>query len=83
MSKAKLPICEIIWRDAYGEAEWHFWDDEEHSVVVSTIGYFLSQDKDYVYLATSVADTRKVANTMNIPRGCIISTRQFRGKKNG
>lgn len=78
--KAKLPIIEVIWRDAYGEADWHIWDDEEHCVIVNTVGYFIGEDNNYIYLASTAADSHKVANTMNIPKGCVISSRLFRGK---
>ena len=79
--KAKLPIVEVLWRDAYGEADWHLWDDDKHFIIVNTIGYFIGEDNNYVYLASTATNSKKVANTMNIPKGCVISTRQFRGKR--
>ena len=79
---SKQPICEIIWRDAYGNAEWHFLGEDDEPVIAHSAGYIVSENKHYYHLTTTfVAETGKMCNTISIPKGCVISIKYYRGKK--
>ena len=78
---SKQPICEVIWRDAYGTADWHLPGEDDEPIISQTAGYLLDEDKHYYHLVTTfVASTGKLANTISIPKGCVISIKYFRGK---
>ena len=80
---SKQPIVDIVWRDAYGTADWHLvGDDDDEPVIVHSVGYLVDEDKHYYHLtATFVAETGKMCNTISIPKGCVMSIKYFRGKK--
>lgn len=78
---SKQPIVELIWRDAYGDADWHHVDEKDIPIIVNSAGYLIGEDKNYYHLAVNIVHiTEKVANTVSIPKGCVVSIKYFRGK---
>jgi len=82
----KLKRVEVDWIDAH---VWSGWRDEEEAKEVMpaqthTIGYLLTQNRQYVKLTSGYSETNELYDSIHvIPKGWVTEIRELEGRCRG
>ena len=80
---SKYPrALEVVWLDAFSRRGWKDWDSLIKSEMrIRTVGFFLSDNNDYVHLAVSIHpiedDKNDFSDYWGIPIGMIQNIREL------
>jgi len=74
---------EILWKDTYNYMGW--WDEEDiddrtYEADVTTIGYFLKENRGYIIIVSAIQhnnDFKPYRNPVWIPKGFISKIREL------
>jgi len=64
---------EVTWRDSFAGCGWFADFDELGTTVVTTIGYFISEDKTDIRLCRGISENGQYEGPFLIPRLAAIS----------
>ena len=63
----------IKWVDPTTSAGWFELEDLEHLDIVGTVGYFVKEDENTLWCATTYhSGTKSFADQLIFPKGCIL-----------
>jgi hypothetical protein len=78
-------LIEIDWLDAFSNSGWQSEEEARKrpfDVACRTIGYFLQQDKDFIWVSHSIGWSKGAKrDVMLIPIGCIQKIRPIQVKR--
>ena len=74
---------EIQWNDTFSNEGW--WTKkglelmrQNMDYLITTVGYYVSEDKMFITLAMSIAPTKASYGMLkHIPKGCIVKIKKF------
>lgn len=79
-NKPSFPeVVQIVWRDSYGvEDEWHDISYKPETRVLSTCGYKVAEDDEYIVIATTYDSTAETFGTaIAVLKVCILSSKTY------
>ena len=71
MEKKSPKLYKIDWIDAFAEGGWKKLADLPKQIKpmsITTVGWFIHEDKDYLVFAQNISNDEKYADTMSIPK---------------
>lgn len=72
-NRKKGDICLIKWQDPTTSAGWFDSDELEHLDVVETVGCFVKENENTIWLATTWhVGNKEFADQLIFPKGCIL-----------
>lgn len=74
-------LFQVTWNDAAARGQWKSLDDTifNEGIEIVSVGYKISENRKNVTLAQSLSKGRGYADTITIPRGCVVSTKKLSG----
>ena len=74
-----FPLSLAVWVDAVSNQDWAevAVHQGKRPVRCATVGFLLFQDKDCVVLASSLNELQHGADSITIPRACLVSLRRI------
>lgn len=78
MSKTKkrkqvYKLWQIDWKDAKADGGWNQVDKYKTKLlIVHSVGWKLAETKESVLLAQQMSESGQAADTINIPKSCIV-----------
>lgn len=79
MPKAKYPLVEVLWHDAWSQGGWQTTDPQKNEPAPClSVGYMIAKTKSGVTLAGSLDDGANVGVIQFRPSGMIKSIKVLR-----
>ena len=77
---AKMPeVIQVVWKDSYGLGDdWFPLTYEPSTRVLSTCGYKVAEDDEYIIIATTYdADAEVFGTAIAVLKTCILSSKTY------